>query len=281
MLRRVFGTTISNREMPALPEDEANPDEARPSSNESTRPTPARPDSWSLLTWAQGIGVHEAIAFALHQDSDAAALDFVRNLKGRDNLESLLLNSVVLEQLVDIVWKEVQLLQRAGDSSDIASKFSGAIELSYSGLDTFFDGLEGVLGAPSPKIHESMAAEHLDRADSQNTFVTDNYGVATTSTIEWLFVTADGDLADWPAESVDKLPDRTLCRKPIPLADMQREAEVRNEQLRRSGHTMLIAEEVIAARLYSGPAPRIFAVLTATGAAMLCSHTAAVVYRCS
>ena len=250
----LFGMKKPVRE-PAPPlQDQANPDEAQDNPDEAQST-----NAWNLLTWAQGLGVEEVVASALRQGSDAADFDFVRGIKSRDELKPMLLNKTVLDLLVDSVWKQVQLLQQAGASDDIASKFAGAIELSYSGLGTFFDGLEGVLGAPSPKVHESMATEHLDSADSMNTFVTDNYGIATTSKIEWLFMRADDaalqqqGLSSWPSESADKLPDRTLCRKLLPLAEIQREAEVRNEQLQGAGHTMLINEELIAARLYTGP----------------------------
>eukprot|EP00962_Isochrysis_galbana_P019148 scaffold5578_cov110-Isochrysis_galbana.AAC.2 len=44
------------------------------------------------------------------------------------------------------------------------SKFAGGLQqLSFSGLDTFFGGLEGLVGAPAPKVREAMQAEHTDR----------------------------------------------------------------------------------------------------------------------
>ena len=54
------------------------------------------------------------------------------------------------------------------------SKFAGEIELSYAGLDTFYGGLEGVIGPPSPKLLPAMREEHCDRGDSNQEFVTDN-----------------------------------------------------------------------------------------------------------
>jgi len=48
---------------------------------------------------------------------------------------------------------------------EVQSKFAGAIELSYSGLDTFFGGLEAVVGPPSPKLLVAMREEHCDRVD--------------------------------------------------------------------------------------------------------------------
>ena len=130
--------------------------------------------------------------------------------------------------LVDVTWAEVQTLQRAGDAvdHDIQSKFAGSIEAAYSGLSTFFGGLEGVIGGPSPKVHEAMATEHTQGSEADELFTTGNYGLQTCAKIEWLFV-ADEDatpeqlgLPSWPAESEGKLPDRGRCRKRRPLADI-------------------------------------------------------------
>ena len=52
------------------------------------------------------------------------------------------------------------------------SKFAGAIEMSYSGLDTFFGGLEGVVGAPDPHLFEAMEAEHTKTHDASQEFTT-------------------------------------------------------------------------------------------------------------
>ena len=71
----------------------------------------------------------------------------------------------------------------AASSEEIQSKFAGSIEMNFSGLDTFFGGLEGVVGSPSPKLVEAMDAEHTQGPGSESTdaFVTGNYDVRTTS----------------------------------------------------------------------------------------------------
>ena len=107
--------------------------------------------------------------------------------------------------LVDVTWAEVQTLQRAGDAvdHDIQSKFAGSIEAAYSGLSTFFGGLEGVIGGPSPKVHEAMEREHTQGGDWHKQFTTENYGVTTTSAIEFKFVAKPDSQVEWPVE--DKL----------------------------------------------------------------------------
>ena len=112
---------------------------------------------------------------------------------------------------------------------------------------------------PSSQVAEGMAAEHLNGVDVNDEFVTGNYGVATTSKIEWLFTTDDAampeslGLQQWPAESVEKLRDRSHCRKRRPLAEILKAAEAPNAQLVKHDHTPLGREELIAANLYTGP----------------------------
>jgi len=217
---------------------------------------------WRLLTWLQGLDLHRIVASALEKDSDAASHVFLCGLRSRGELTQLLQSKVVFESLVNVLWTHVGELQQAGtaDGSDdrIASKFSGAVELSYSGLDTFFNGLEGVVGAPSPNVYDSMATEHVNGPDSVKQFVTGNYGIQTTSQIEWLYVVGEGVSCDqlgltcWPKESEEKLAIHHH-RTRRPLANIQRAAETRNEQLRRAGHLLLITEELISANMYTGP----------------------------
>ena len=117
------------------------------------------------------------------------------------------------------------------------------------------------MGGPSQKIREGMAAEHLSGSESDKDFTTGNYGVLTTSKAEWLFVTDDDEAAalaklgleSWPAESEEKMPDRSYCRVRRPLADVERAAEAPNARLKKDGHPELITVELIAAILYTGP----------------------------
>ena len=64
-----------------------------------------------------------------------------------------------------------------------------------------------------------MAAEHLNGVDVNDEFVTGNYGIATTSRIEWLFSTDDAatpeslDLRQWPADRICRCSDNLLTRR--------------------------------------------------------------------
>ena len=160
---------------------------------------------WTLTSWLQGAGVHRVVAAAFKHaiaeqglsEDDAADHSFVKGLGSRSDLKKLLRTNVMMEGLIDLVWTEVETLKGASATSqDIQSKFAGATELSYGGLDTFFGGIEAVssqrgdhtddilsprpsprllplltsyvacpcvlqvVGSPNPKLLKAMAEEH-------------------------------------------------------------------------------------------------------------------------
>ena len=87
-----------------------------------------------------------------------------------------------------------------------------------------------------------------------------NYGIETTSKIEWLFVVStDTDAAReqlqlerWPAES-EKMKDRTKCRVKRSLTDLDAAIKEHNKQLEEANQPKAEMDEVIAAQLYTGP----------------------------
>jgi hypothetical protein len=72
-------------------------------------------------------------------------LEYVKGLTSREQVARLLGTGNFQATLVELVWNELCTLQSVGaaKSKDMESKFAGAVALSYSGLDTFFGGLEG------------------------------------------------------------------------------------------------------------------------------------------
>ena len=228
-------------------------------------------DEWSVSSWLGGTNVHRVVAAALQApvaaqqltDDPAATLNFIKGLRSRNEVAGLLDNKRFMRTLVDRVWQEAQKLQcdGAATSREIESKFAGSIELEYSGLDTFFGGLEGVVGPPDPKVLEGMRREHLQGPGTESTdpFTTPNYGVETTSEVEWSYV-ADDDatperlgLTAWPTEAAMLLPDRSKCRARQPLATFEAAARPYNERLQAAHQPTVVMKEVIAARLYTGP----------------------------
>ena len=142
----------------------------------------------------------------------------------------------------------------------VRHKFAGAMEAHYAGLDDFFGGLEGQIGAPQPNALEAIEAEHLHRDDSLVNFLASNYGVRTTSSVEWFFVVeptperlAKLGLPGWPIEADDRMPDRGRCRAPCALDHYLSEARTVNERLAAANQPTLLIAETVAMRFYTGP----------------------------
>lgn len=131
---------------------------------------------WSLTAWLQGIGLHRIAAAAIAKKAGsydhAATLEFLRGLTSRDDVAQMLRTEAAIETQIDVVWGAVERIQQAGAAAneEVESKFEGAIGMDYGGLDTYFGGLEGVVGGPSQKIREGMAAEHLSGSESDEFF---------------------------------------------------------------------------------------------------------------
>ena len=69
----------------------------------------------------------------------------------------------------------------------VSAKFTDKAEftLSFGKLDAFSRGLEGRIGPPNPNLRDAMAHEHCYALDSHLPFLSGNYGINTTSEIEW------------------------------------------------------------------------------------------------
>jgi hypothetical protein len=93
-----------------------------------------------------------------------------------------------------------------------------------SALLCFFKGLEGLIGAPDPKLRAAMTHEHTERADADVPFTSPNYLVESCSRVEFAFVLdgaaalPDLGLDSFPAERSDLLPAERR-RRPRPLSD--------------------------------------------------------------
>ena len=189
----------------------------------SVAPSPAtgsRVDgsSWTLHGWLSSIDTLALpVAIALEtvaSDGENATtpLQLVETSLTREAL-AIALRAASLEGLCDEVWAAVLRLREgsAPSAEQLQGKFvqDGAGVLSYSSLNTFFSGLEGVLGAPSPQFMEAMAKEHTACGDSNVRFSSENYGVETCSAVEWRFVAepeAPPEEGGWPTEGKLELP---------------------------------------------------------------------------
>ena len=166
-------STTDPRVKLALPKDERATDKwnlvgwARPTARWSFSCPPAPPPHHrrhlrptAAILQVRGTGVHLVIAAAILRgaedkgfgtDSDAA-LAFLRSLKDESELAALFGYGPVADSITEMLWREVLKVQvaSAAMNNEVMTKFAGAIELSFGGLDKFFGGLEGAL-PPRPR----------------------------------------------------------------------------------------------------------------------------------
>ena len=170
-----------------------------------------RASSWSIAMWLSSLPsisdvIAEAMLAPLHAEglgttdepNEVAELCFVRALglqdaeQGSQAVLRLLRDSPLLSKMASTLWQSAADLAtaRAATVHEMCGKFrdEAAFTLAYGGLDTFFGGLERLLGPPSAQLKEAMRREHCLSADSHSHFYSPNYGVNTTSEIEWHFV---------------------------------------------------------------------------------------------
>ena len=177
--------------------------------------------------------------------------------------------------------------------AEAQSKFTAEMgTMGFGDQSAFLRGLEALIGPPSVKVFEQMEIEHTGKWDSDKLFETKNYGICSCPAIEWHFVVdpveyeSSGELekamhkldeehqkrrgeplihehiiqefGKWPNETRlrnSEVPrDREQLRKIVPLEDylatMEKDC---NAKLTTIGQEPLRKEEVIGARLYTGP----------------------------
>lgn len=174
----------------------------------------------------------------------------------RMDLSSLVKKAQKAQQKAQKAQEASKELQEVG-SNERRSKFTAFNFTSAVGHSAFDGGLEARIGAPSPNLHIAMWSEHCNGADSQSEFTTGNYGVTTTPEIEWYFVLDPGGglkklkLLSYPVETHDC--EHRRAAQLMPLKAFLPELEKKNELLKALGGLELLEEELLAARLYTGP----------------------------
>ncbi len=134
-------------------------------------------------------------------------------------------------------------------------------------LDVFYAGLEAKIGAPDPNVMAAMIREHTKSDDSNDKFISGNYGIKTTPAIEWHFVYEPdwrGPEGSWPPEGNwptetwgDPKDDSSLRRKTISHKLLRDRIDEINERLEKADlKDRLLEEEAIGGRLYTGPMVR-------------------------
>ena len=100
-------------------------------------------------------------------------------------------------------------------------------------------------------LEDSMQQEHMARDDSSLDFTSSN-GVTTTSATEWEVAIAPQAGREYPdrREFAQNDPRR---RVPQSIELLLPKMEQQNQILKANQHTQMVREELIAAKLYTGP----------------------------
>ena len=124
---------------------------------------------WSVNAWCASLGLHEHVATALlsqHEQMPSAQsqVAFIRSLASASSYETimgLLQSGALLECIAKEVHRQAQSLARAEAATalELRAKFcedGSSFAMTFSGLSTFFSGLEGLVGSPFPQVGEGM-----------------------------------------------------------------------------------------------------------------------------
>ena len=159
------------------------------------------------------------------------------------------------------IWAAAEELrgQKATTGAALSQKFAnegGTFQMAFGSLSTFFGGLEGQIGPPKMidgSLKEGMRSEHCEQPDSQLAFKTSNGFEGVTSELEWEFVTEpkeDKVYAERGGRFKEEHPD--WCRKAVSLQTYKVQMDEVNLKLAKAGHTLMILEELLGGRLYTG-----------------------------
>ena len=244
---------------------------------------------WKLAAWLNSIeAVTQALAasmLSVERPAEQSELEFIRSIgskfkgdaeAGSAHVLKLLQQSGALKALANAMWGGAEQLveARAATGAELQAKFlqDNAGLLSFPDLSTFFRGLSGKIGQPDPKVLEAMAREHTGCDDSREEFTTGNYGIKTSSAVEWAFVASPDQepTGGWPKEEKllkaqttpamergsnerQLLDSGAQLRKPLPTEELTAKMEGKNERLAALGEEKLVFAEAVAARVYTGP----------------------------
>ena len=268
-----------------------------------------------------------------HGRSTATERGFARQLGllgSRAMVLAMLREAPLAELLADVVWQGAARLGAELSATDVRASRGPALSAKFvtdggtatgfarGGSAALIGGLDALLDAagasPEPELWESVAfagkgndgrligqvrVEHTECLDARWKFSSEEYGVQTTSEIEYWFVIAPEKglshlgLGAWPAEArmpdaaVQELvrakhPNEAFRRRPHALRDYDGAVRELNTRLVQLHVQPLRREELVCARLLTGPMRHKYnACLRALGAntdaaksahAALCGH---------
>jgi hypothetical protein len=219
-------------------------------------------DSWTTAAWLDSVGAVGAIAHMLlprrSADNELQSVRSLAKLQPAELVERLRSENLVERFAQTLVPKLRELKAGATVAEMLAqhSKFlqeGGGMEYLYDDLSAFSSGLEALIGPAEVHVLMAMEREHTQASDSQEQFVTPDYGITTSPRIEWSFVAEPerDDLA-WPVETRNAL-SQEHRRKPMSLRRLDLELAKMSARLRNLDEPALLRVEGIGGRLYTGP----------------------------
>ena len=173
----------------------------------------------------------------------------------------------------DAVLAPIPFIADAPTDDEYYGKFEQGHVGVFADMQTYFGGLEQLIGECRKDVLAAMKEEHCDVVstgqplfgESKTSFTTSNYGVATTPEQEWLFVVEPGlvgamsagrdmgtdrDRGNREARVAADLLSNAAELLSASFAFEQAGVKVTQEQVEA---LPLLLEEVIALRLYTGP----------------------------
>ena len=137
------------------------------------------------------------------------------------------------------------------DDKTSSKMCAGAVTLSYGNRDAYVKGIDALIAKPLLTIEQEF---------SRDVRWCDWKGVSYTLRAEWQYVSGVAKAKDGctpgtrDANNDDKTPDDFLRLANAKIEERREAASARGEALMPASHAKLSMEEVLAVRLYSGPA---------------------------
>ena len=189
-------TLPSNADAPTSDSDELAAAAATPAIDYRDSQWDEEPDeSWSTAKWLASLSVTEILADGLVRPGTEDHLAALRALASKHEAKATLRRRLdaSLDALTDRLHGALIELaaQRSATADELHDKFVHAgqgFELQYASLSTFYQGMQGIVGALHQRVAEQMKREHCGMADSDVPFTTGNYDMTTTSRTEYWFV---------------------------------------------------------------------------------------------
>ena len=231
-------------------------------------------DEWTLASWVQSLRLHRIIGSVLEMHHGASGhasgsphtpFEFAKSLD-KSAIASILDGAGISHLLAHYIAEGSATLcrQAAPSGRSLNSKYvesgDAKFDMCFGGLEVFYAGLQRLIGSPlflkdgdeTPTLLSSMLKEHCESRDRHVQFHSSNSIGPTWSELEWEFVHQPDVGKQYPQSTAMA----TVKRTPQPLENFLELMECANgvnQVLRGLQHDPLIKEEVVSARLYSGP----------------------------